>query len=49
MKKKDKKIEEVEAVNAMYKHFADLNEENKIIEFAVPIKVNAIQYFGEGL
>ena len=41
--------EEVEAVNAMYKHFADLNEENKIIEFAVPIKVNAIQYFGEGL
>ena len=41
--------EEKEAADAMYKYFADLNEENKIIEFAVPIKVNAIQYFGESL
>ena len=37
------------AVDAMYKYFADLNEENKIIEFAVPMKVKAIQYFGESL
>lgn len=41
--------EEKEAVEDMYKYFADLNEENKKIEFVVPIKVTAIQYFGENL
>lgn len=41
--------EEKEAVDNMYKKFADFNEENKTIEFLVPIKVKAIQYFGEDL
>lgn len=41
--------EEKEAVDDMYKKFADLNEENKMIEFLVPVKVKAIQYFGEDL
>lgn len=41
--------EEKEAVADMYKKFADLNEENKTIEFLVPVKVKAIQYFGEDL
>lgn len=41
--------EEKEAVADMYKQFADLNEENKKIEFVVPVKVKAIQYFGEDL
>ncbi len=41
--------EEKEAVADMYKKFADLNEQNKTIEFLVPVKVKAIQYFGEDL
>lgn len=41
--------EEKEAVADMYKKFADLNEQNKTIEFIVPVKVKAIQYFGEDL
>ena len=41
--------EEKEAVADMYKKFADLNEQNKMIEFVVPVKVKAIQYFGEDL
>ena len=39
--------EEKTAIEDMYKYFADLNEQNKKVEFVVPIKVNAIQYLGE--
>lgn len=39
--------EEKEEAEAMYKYFADLNEQNKKIEFVVPVKVKAIQYLGE--
>lgn len=39
--------EEKTAIENMYKYFADLNEQNKKVEFVVPIKVKAIQYLGE--